>query len=147
MQRKSFLSVAISLLLCGSLVHGSPFGRWSAHGRVTNKIFKPSPLTGSTGVEGIYKLELRDKDNKIRRQMVTRVVFLAYQIGDEFNELDPGHPTNNGPKKPARLVTPGGTTRADADEPMAAISAQKVDKNPLLTAHFTQDLLPEIEGF
>lgn len=85
---KNLFPLAFSILLCGAVAQGAPFGSWSAHGVVVNKTFRSTPLSHSLGVEGIYKLELRDKDNKIRRQMVTRKVFLAYQIGDEFNDLE-----------------------------------------------------------
>src|SRR5581483_8523996 len=56
------------------------------HGVVVDKHFKPLPLAHSLGVDGIYDLELRDDKNHLHRQMVTRGIFLRYDIGDVFDD-------------------------------------------------------------
>lgn len=53
---------------------------------VVNKTFRPTPLSFSLGVDGIYQFELRGSDKKMRRQMVTREIYLAYEVGDAFDE-------------------------------------------------------------
>jgi hypothetical protein len=77
MLRKNLLPLAFYILLGCSVTQGSPFGSWSASVVVVDKTLRSMPLTHSLGVDGIYKLELRDKNNRVHRQMVTRVVFLA----------------------------------------------------------------------
>ena len=136
---KNFLPLAFSILLCGSVAQGSPFGSWSAHGVVVKKTFRSTPLTHSLGVDGIYKLELRDKDNKIRRQMVTRDVFLAYQIGDEFNDLEAPRNSRKADVIAQRLAA------AESDDSRAATKVAIKDR--LANVHFTQDMRPETEGF
>ncbi len=51
-----------------------------------SKTFRPTPLSHSLGLDGIYRLELRGEDKKVRRQMGTREVFLAYEVGDQFDD-------------------------------------------------------------
>jgi len=136
---KNLLPLAFSILLGGAVAQGSPFGSWSARGVVVNKTFRSTPLTHSLGVDGIYKLELRDKDNKIRRQMVTRDVFLAYQIGDEFNDLEAPRNSRKVDVIAQRLVA------AESDDSRAATKVAIKDR--LANVHFTQDMRPETEGF
>jgi hypothetical protein len=139
MLRKTLLPLAFSVVLGCSVTEGSPFGSWSASGVVVNKTFRSTPLTHSLGVDGIYKLELRDRDNKIRRQMVTRAVFLVYEIGDEFNDLA-------APRKTRKAsVTPQHVVEAEADNSLAAPKVAIKDR--LASTRFTQDMLPETEGF
>jgi hypothetical protein len=142
MHCKNPLPLAFSILLICSVTQGSPFGSWSASGVVVNKTFRSMPLTRSPGVDGIYKLELRDKNNKIRRQMVTRAVFLAYEIGDPFNELVALPQTRiAGAKKNA-------LGEAGSDDSSRASAETKTEiKNQVASVHFTQDMLPETEGF
>ncbi|HXA08838.1 MAG TPA: hypothetical protein VNW28_02580 [Chthoniobacterales bacterium] len=136
---KNFFRFAFCILLGGAVAQGSPFGSWSASGVVVNKTFRSTPLTDSLGVDGIYKLELRDRDNKVRRQMVTRAVFLVYEIGDEFNELAWRH------KTPKARITSQHAVAAEADNssPVTKVAI----KDRLANPHFTQDMLPENEGF
>ena len=139
MLRQSLLLLAFSIVLGCSVTEGSPFGSWSASGVVVNKTFRATPLTHSLGVDGIYKLELRDKDNKVRRQMVTRAVFLAYEIGDQFNDLA-------APRKTSKAdVTAQRIAAAALNDSQSA--AKVALKDRLANAHFTQDMLPETEGF
>jgi hypothetical protein len=133
------LPLAFSILLCSAVAQGSPFGSWSAHGVVVNKTFRSTPLTHSLGVDGIYKLELRGKDNKVRRQMVTRTVFLAYEIGDEFNDLAGPCKTRNATREAQLLAA------AESDDYRAATKVATKDR--LANVRFTQDMLPETEGF
>lgn len=136
---KNLLPLAFSILLCSSIAQGSPFGSWSARGVVVRKTFRPTPLTHSLGVDGIYKLELRDKDNKIRRQMVTRDVFEAYQVGDEFNDQEaPRHFRKTS-------VIAQQLAAVESDDSRAATKVAIKDR--LANVHFTQDMLPETEGF
>jgi hypothetical protein len=145
MLRKNLLPLAFSILPGSSVAQGSPFGSWAVQGVVVNKTFRPTPLTHSLGVDGIYKLELRDEKNKVRRQMVTRAVILASKIGDEFNDLA-------APRK-ARNVTAAeakdnALTHAGSDDsPTASVEPKTEIKYRLASVHSTQDMLPEIEGF
>jgi hypothetical protein len=139
MLRQTLLPLAFSVGLVCTAAQGSPFWGWSASGVVVNKTFRATPLTHSLGVDGIYKLELRDKNNKVRRQMVTRAVFLAYEIGDEFNDRAAPHKSRKVEAIAPRLAAAG------LDEFQAATKVAIKDK--LANVHFTQDMLPETEGF
>lgn len=139
MLRQTLLPLACSIGLVCAAAQGSPFGSWSARGVIVNKTFRSTPLTHSLGVDGIYKFELRDKDNKVRRQMVTRAVFLAYEIGDQFDDLA-------APRKSRKADV--AAQRMAAAELDASQAATKVAiKDRLANVHFTQDMLPETEGF
>ncbi len=86
MRTKKLLPFVVIALVSCSIAQAGPFGSWAARGVVVNKTFRPTPLSRSLGVDGIYRLELRGEDKKVRRQMVTKEIFLAYAIGDEFDE-------------------------------------------------------------
>ncbi len=88
MRVPKFLPWILLALISCTLAKASPFGSWAASGIVVKKEFRPTPLTQSLGMDGIYRLELRGEDQKVRHQMVTRDVFLAYEVGDRFNEID-----------------------------------------------------------
>lgn len=51
---------------------------------IVKKTFRPLPFSGSMGLDGIYKIELRDANNRVHRQMVTAEVFNRYAVGDDF---------------------------------------------------------------
>ncbi|MEO7165768.1 MAG: hypothetical protein ABI016_01890 [Chthoniobacterales bacterium] len=81
MRGKEILQFVLVDLLGSSATQAAPFGHWSAEGVIINKTFRATPLTHSLGVDGIYKFEVRGKNKKVRRQMVTREVFLACEVG------------------------------------------------------------------
>ena len=138
---KNPLPLAFSVLLGCSVAQGSPFGNWSASGVVINKTFRSMPLTHSLGVDGIYKLELRDKNNRVRRQMVTRAVFLAHEIGDVFDELAAS------PKPRIAEAKKNASGDGAADSSRALVETRTEIENRLASVHFTQDMLPETEWF
>lgn len=157
MRTKKLLPFIVIALVSYSVAQAGPFGSWGARGLVVKKTFRSTPLSHSLGLDGIYHLELRGQDKKVRRQMVTREIFMAYQIGDEFDE----HGTPAALKK-ARLVatareekkTPKVDSLADVMEgkaPTAVRTESLLDvlesKNRLASANFPREMLPETEGF
>ena len=143
MIRKSLLPLGALLLWCGS-AHASWFDRWTPHGVVVAKIFHPSVLAHAPGEEGIYKLELRDEQNKIHPQMVTAATFFAYEIGDHF---DPTAPLP--PRREVREAIVAEAKKASLEMRAvnsAAAPAMELPKR-VAKARFTQDMLPERETF
>ncbi|MGI8891340.1 MAG: hypothetical protein ACR2G0_11235 [Chthoniobacterales bacterium] len=129
------LPLILCVLLC-SLAHASPFGSWAARGVVERKDFRPTPLSGSLGLEGIYRLELRGADHKLRRQMVTREVFFAYEIGDHFSELDQARTTKK--REPVKL----------AEEPVAPAAGPETPvEEEVNSVKLPRDMSRETEGF
>ncbi len=137
---QSLLLFTLSAFLSGGNVHGV----------VVNKTFKPIPGAHSLGVDGIYRLELCESDRTVRRQMVSRAVFQAYEIGDEFDD-------RVAPEEARRLNT---ARRAKAEEAarVAALEKQRAEEMVEATAlnapekrlvrlFRRQDMLPETEGF
>jgi hypothetical protein len=147
MTGKFSLAFVCTLLLGCAGAQGSWLDDWTVRGVVVNKSFRPTPLSDSLGVDGIYKLEVRDEKNRVRRQMVTRVVFLRYEIGDRFDASVPFSP---------RLATEQ-IRKLIRVETKKRLVQEKIDDSPpppatgprdrLLSACFTQDMLPETEGF
>ncbi|MDQ3199579.1 MAG: hypothetical protein M3Q46_10445 [Verrucomicrobiota bacterium] len=136
MRWKNLPLVIIALFFC-SLTQAAPFGSWAARGMVVKKTFRATPLSHSLGVEGIYRLELRDAKNRLRRQMVTRAVYLAYEIGDDFNELVP--PPSPEARELAKVKQAVRETIAEVNEPE--------NRNRVASVNFPQEMLPETEGF
>ena len=135
----------IGLLLCSVSAQGSWLDRWAVHGVIVQKTVCPSPLSQSLGIDAIYKLEVRDQRRNLHRQMVTREVFLAYEVGDHFDST-------------ASLDTAlANKTRPARKEPVKFLVKMKVDDSPeppatgprnrVASAYFTPDALPEREGF
>ncbi|MBA3609140.1 MAG: hypothetical protein H0W43_11640 [Chthoniobacterales bacterium] len=127
--------------LACSIAHAGPFARWAARGVVVNKTFRPTPLSHSLGLDGIYRLEVRGPDEKVRRQMVTKEVFLAYEIGDEFDEQT-GHVAVKGKSVPVEAsvqvaATPQSPSLADV------LEAKDESKDRLASANFPREMLPE----
>ncbi|MBA3770563.1 MAG: hypothetical protein H0X08_08730 [Blastocatellia bacterium] len=144
MFKSKLLPFSLFILLCCSGTQASPFSRWSVRGVVVNKTFRSTPLSHSLGVDGIYKLELRDEKNKVHRQMVTRTVFLAYEIGDAF-DAESAPPTAMERKK--RLAAVEAKEKAQAKMDDAPAPAVSEPKSRLIVAAFPQEMLPETEGF
>ncbi|MDQ3116623.1 MAG: hypothetical protein M3Q86_08465 [Verrucomicrobiota bacterium] len=142
--KKHLPFIAIALLAC-SIAHAGPFARWAARGVVVNKTFRPTPLSHSLWLDGIYRLEVRGPDKKVRRQMVTKEVFLAYEIGDEFDEQI-GHVAVKGKSVPVEAsvqvaATPQSPSLADV------LEAKDESRDRLASANFPREMLPETEGF
>ncbi|MEO5718375.1 MAG: hypothetical protein ABIR29_07365 [Chthoniobacterales bacterium] len=143
MRTKRLLPFIVTTLVACSIAHASPFGSWAARGVVVKKMFRPTPLSHSLGLDGIYRLELQGADKKVRRQMVTREIFLAYEIGDEFDEQ-----RKPGAVKEARVAaTP--TVEARPKSPsLADVLKDKIESsNQLASTNFPREMLPETEGF
>ncbi len=137
MRLKRYLPLLILALVSSSLAQAAPFGSWAARGVVVNKTFRSTPLPQSLGLDGIYRLELRDGENRVRRQMVTRAVFLAYEIGDDFNELVPP------PAPRAREIA---KVEEAVKEPLREVTLPE-STNRIASLNFPQEMLPETEGF
>ncbi|CAN5552525.1 hypothetical protein BH20VER3_BH20VER3_24090 [soil metagenome] len=135
MRAQRYLPLVLLALISSSLAQAGPFGSWAARGVVVKKEFRPTPLSQSLGVDGIYRLELRGSDQKVRRQMVTRGVFLAYEVGDQFNESDEAGAAKR--KSPV------------AEEALAVSEKEPetVADNRLVTLNFPREMLRETEGF
>ena len=141
-------------LLCCSVLAGagagaaeaSPFGHWSVHGIVVNKTFRVTPLSHSLGVDGIYKLEVRDEHDKVRRQMVPRDLFLAYEIGDRF---EPRGAPPTFAERARRLAAVAARERMKVEARVKRAVAAQLGrpKSKLVVTAFPQEMLPETEGF
>jgi hypothetical protein len=142
-QKKLLPLVLLTVLGCLG-AEGSPFSRWAVRGVVVNKTYRATPLSHSLGVDGIYKLEVRDADHKVRRQMVTRALFLAYEIGDAFDP-DGAPPTVAERARRLAAIAAKEKARAEVEEALAADFREP--KGKLIVAAFPQDMLPETEGF
>lgn len=135
MLQHSLLLLTLSAFLSGGGLHGI----------VIKKTFKPLPLAGSLGVEGIYRLELRDGENKSHRQMVSREIFSLYDVGDAFDDrLAPAEVRNRKEAAQARAAK----AAALAVEVESKEGAERPNSDAR-TAHLflRQDMLPETEGF
>lgn len=153
MHTKRLLPFLVIALLTSSIAHAGPFGSWAARGMVVNKTFRPTPLSHSLGVDGIYRLELRGADKKVRRQMVTKEIYLAYEIGDAFDEQ-----TKLVKQRPGKDVRLAATTSGTPTENPAAAVAAKTEsladvlaavesRNRLASENFPREMRPETEGF
>jgi hypothetical protein len=143
MIRKSLLPLG-ALLLCCASAHASWFDRWTPQGVVVAKIFHPSVLANAPGQEGIYKLELRDEQNKIHRQMVTAATFFAYEIGDRFDSSAPLPP-----RREVREAIAAEAKKASLEMRVvnsATATAMEPPKR-VANARLTRDMLPETEAF
>lgn len=66
------------------------FSGCANEGTVIDKRAGASPFTYSLGIDGVFKLILRDQQGNVRSQLVTPDVFNRYEVGDYFNDLQPG---------------------------------------------------------
>lgn len=121
-------------------------GGGSIHGVVVDKTCKPLPLADSLGVNAIYRLDLRQPDQSVSHQMVSREIFSAYQIGDEFDDrlsVAQLHQRHQEQEKIARekarqlaeSETKANPKHVDPDDRVAALFLRR------------QDMLPETEAF
>jgi hypothetical protein len=53
---------------------------------IVNKTFRETPFSDSLGVDGIYKIEVRDANGKVHRRLVTAEVYNRYAIGEDFSD-------------------------------------------------------------
>ncbi len=138
-------------------------GGGSLHGVVVGKIFRP---LHSLGTDGIYRLEVRDGENKVRRQMVSHEIFALYDVGDVFDdklsveEVRRRHEAVRvrkaaavaPPEKLAVAPAPAlASTAVPAASPTPTASPapdQRIAANEYAPQLFLQlDRLPETEGF
>jgi hypothetical protein len=124
------------------------------HPVVVEKTFRPLPLTDSLGVSGIYRLELRDKNKKISRQMVSAEIFAAYEVGDEFNTR--ATPAAIRRQRLLRAEMMEVVARTERVETKPAVATALVTasvpapapKDSRVAQNFRKhDMLPETEGF
>ena len=141
MRSKTNLPIFLVAFLFGSTVLAGPLGNWTARGVVVQKSFKPTPLSHSLGLEGIYKFEVRDEKNRVRRQMVTAAVYQAYEIGDDF---DPSGTPPTVEERTARLAAAEAKLQPVLEDIPAEAPSEPA---PRLAANFPQEMLPETEGF
>lgn len=150
---KRLLPFLVIALVTHSIAQAGPFGSWAARGVVLNKTFRPTPLSHSLGVDGIYRLELRGPDKKVRRQMVTREIYLAYEIGDAFDEQ--AKLVKHAPAKDVRLAASTSSTPTEnppvaapaKTESLADVLAAVESRNRLASENFPREMRPETEGF
>lgn len=169
MLHKKLLPLALLLVCFCPRAEASLFDHLGVHGVVVNKTFRATPLSHSLGVEGIYKLEVRDEKNKIRRQMVTRELFLAYEIGDQFApagapptfaeraqrraavariaKKDKGHVERIAKKNKVRPAPIAKKDEIRIRVRRARAVVYREPKGKLIVAAFPQEMLPETEGF
>jgi hypothetical protein len=144
---KSLLPLTF-LCLCAQLAAASWPNSWVVRGVVVGKMFRPSTLPRSLGEDGIYKLELRDEHHRIQRQLVSREVYRAYEIGDSFDSSAPlpARKTRPDSKTAARPRPKVADTLSENPPPVSIVPVTQ-SRNQLASAYFTRDMLPEVEGF
>lgn len=71
----------ILLLLLAALLTGC-----ASEGFIVQKTFRPLPFSYSLGLDGVYKFDLRDERDAMHEQMVTREVYVKYEVGDYFSD-------------------------------------------------------------
>jgi hypothetical protein len=133
MLNHTFLMLTLSAFLSGGGLQGV----------VVEKMFKPLPLAHSLGVDGIYRLQVRDSENKLHRQMVSRQIFNLYEVGDQFD--DSIAPAEVSHRKQAAQARKKVTIELAAETPART-------ERPAMDARTAQvflkhDMLPETEGF
>ncbi|HEY3663448.1 MAG TPA: hypothetical protein VGL24_09880 [Chthoniobacterales bacterium] len=148
MRTKSLLPLVVLVFITCLSAQAGPFGSWAARGLVVSKTFRPTPLSRSLGLDGIYRLELRGEDKKLRHQMVTREVFLAYEVGDQFDE----HATPEAVKQARLAVAAKAQAEIEAARPKSPSLADVLNgnfetKGRLASENFPREMLPETEGF
>ena len=140
---KSLLPLGALLCLCAG-THASILDRWTPPGVVVGKIFRPTMVCSADGAAGIFKLEVRDDGNRVRRQMVSAETFRAYEIGDRFDPNGPLPPRLEIREMLAAEARKAFLELSVSDPPPSA--AMPVPKR-IATAKFTRDMLPDREGF
>ena len=145
MPGKRLLPLVCLLLFC-LRTEGSWLDHWAVRGVVVQKTFQPGPFSQSLGTEGVYKFEVRDEHRKVHRQLVSREVFLAYEIGDQFDasaSLESRLAAKDQPvgEREAPKVRVAMTADPSPESPAAG------PRNRLASVYFTQDMLAEREGF
>jgi hypothetical protein len=140
------LLLFICVVFCCGRAQGSWLDHWPVRGVVVQKTFRATPFSQSLVVDGLYKLEVRDQNHRVHRQIVPREVFLAYEIGDQFDSsasLDKPVAVKAEPvRKPSEpKVRVAMAVDSPAEPPAAG------PRNPLAGVYFTQDMLAEREGF
>ncbi len=145
MAGRSFVMLPHTLLL---LTLSAWLSGGSMHGVVVKKTFKPLPPASSLGVEGIYRLELRDQENNLHRQMVSREIFALYEVGDEFDHgLAPAEilRRKQAPsvqeKEAAKVAAPVRKTKS------VTKPKRMVTNKPAVRLFLRQEMLAETEGF
>ncbi len=140
---EKLLPFVVIALVFSSLAHAGPFSSWAPRGVVVNKTFRPTPFSHSLGMDGTYRLELRGQEKNVRRQMVTREIFLAYEIGGEFDQ----HATPAAFKL-ARLAATAKATLAPKRKSLAdALEARIESDYRTANSNLPRGMLPETEGF
>jgi hypothetical protein len=81
MRARKLIPVVVWFGVSAAFADAGSFGSWAARGVVVKKEFR-----STAGLDGIYRLELRGEDQKVRREMVPRKIFLACEVGDSFDE-------------------------------------------------------------
>lgn len=76
--------------LIATLVFPLVLSSCAYEGVIVRKDSGPLPFYESLGVDGSYKLALRDSSGMVRSQLVTPEVFEGYAEGQYFNDLQPG---------------------------------------------------------
>ncbi len=72
-------------------------------GVIVKKNSTELPFYETLGVDGSYKLALRDNAGTVRSQLVTPEVFENYNRGEYFNDLQPGAAQSSDPKDIAAM--------------------------------------------
>ena len=149
MFQQTFLMLTLSAFLGGG----------SLHGVVVGKTFRP---LHSLGTDGIYRLEVRNDENKVRRQMVSHEIFVLYDVGDVFDDKlsmeevrrrhEAARLRKNAPvARPEKLATVPALVVVAAASPTPTASPaldRRTATNEQAPQLFLQlDRLPETEGF
>lgn len=72
-------------------------------GVIVQKNATESPFYESVGIDGSYSFMLRDSAGVVRRQLVTPQVYVRYEVGEYFNDLQPG-PALRDPKSDGKTM-------------------------------------------
>lgn len=121
-------------------------GGGNIHGVVVDKICKPLPVADSLGVNAIYRLDLRQPDQSVRHQMVSREIFVAYQVGDQFDDRLSLAQLQQRHQEQEKIAQEKSRQLAEAEAKTNLKNAAADDR---VAAAFLrrQDMLPETEAF
>jgi hypothetical protein len=93
---------------------------------VVDKTFRALPFSDSLGVDGIYKIQLRDANNRVHTRMVTAEVFNRYALGESFDDrLQPGAGTQLAAKTVRKAIFVAKASRK-TERPDLARSAVRI---------------------
>lgn len=118
------------------------FASCANEGVVVRKDSGPLPFYDSLGVDGSYKLALRDSTGAVHSQLVTPQVFEDYAEGDYFNDLQP--PASADASSANKGMAGVGLTSGNGSTLAARGSANGHANKPNIVAHAVASAPPTV---